>query len=91
MDALNSGCVINSNDTRKWYTPREFMESDERVVFTIIDLNEHINFTLIYPKHAIKRKLDELHAAEEDFQSFMPKMLNAFKLSPINYQDKKDN
>jgi hypothetical protein len=89
MDAFNSGCVIHSNDTGKWYTPREFMNCDERVVFTKVDLNENINFTLIYPKHAIKRKLDDLHNAEQELQGFMLKMLNAFELSPISDKNKK--
>lgn len=89
MDAFNSGCVIHSNDTGKWYTPREFMDSNERLVFTKVDFNEHINFTLIYPSHAIKRKLHDLQAAEQDFQSFMLKMLDAFQLSPIGEKKKK--
>ena len=88
LDAFNSGCVIHSNDTGKWYTPREFMDCDERVVFTKVDSSEQINFTLIYPNHAIKRKSHDLQDAEQDFQSFMLKMLDAFKLSPIKGKNK---
>ncbi len=83
MKAYDSGCIIFSHDTKKWYTPREFMDSDESVVFKQLGMEKQTNFTLISPDHAIKRKLEDLHKAEQDFDAFMRKILTAFQLSPV--------
>lgn len=84
MEAYNKGCVIFSENTRKWYTPREFVDSDEKVIFKRVGLDNYSNFTNFYPAFAIKSKLEALHDAEQEFQDFMKKMLNAFELRPLD-------
>jgi hypothetical protein len=82
MKAFEAGCVIRSNDTGKWYTPREFLESDEKVVYTRKGLQDFHNFTTFYPASAIKSRLDALREAEQDFHEFMTKIVHAFDFSP---------
>jgi hypothetical protein len=82
MKAFEAGCVIRSNDTGKWYTPREFLESDEKVIYTRKGLQDFHNFTTFYPASAIKSRLDALHKAEQDFHEFMIKIVHAFDFSP---------
>jgi hypothetical protein len=89
MSAFESGCLIYSHDTCKWLTPREFMESDERVVLKGDGLEKYTNFTLMYPKQAIERKLEDLHKAQSNFDAFMKKVLNAFTISPMDSKAKK--
>lgn len=84
MKAFEAGCIIYSHESKQWYTPREFMYCDERVVFKAMGMEKHTNFTLLYPEHAIKKKLEDLHRAEHEFDAFMQKMLTAFKMSPVN-------
>jgi hypothetical protein len=87
--AFESGCIIFSQDTRKWYTPREFMESDEKVVFKVLGLDKYSNFTLFYPKHAIEREMEKLYKAQADFDTFMKKVLDNFEISAKDLKTKK--
>jgi hypothetical protein len=87
--AFNSGCIIYSQDTYKWYTPREFMESNERVVLKEAGLEKYSNFTLLYPKHAIEREMEKLKKAQLDFDIFMKKVFDAFDISGKDLKTKK--
>jgi len=78
MKAHELGCLIYSSDTGEWYTPREFVESDEKVVYTRNGLTEYHNFSTFYAKFAIESELSKLHKAEERFQKFMTKVQKAF-------------
>ncbi|MGN7205510.1 hypothetical protein ACTHQF_14640 [Pedobacter sp. SAFR-022] len=89
MKAFNLGCVIFSHDTKKVYTPREFMESDEVVSVQKLGMQDYNNFTLHYAKYAIAKKLEELRHAQEEFDKFMLKMLDAFQLNPQQTKNKK--
>lgn len=89
MKAFNAGCIIYSQDTTKWYTPREFMESEEVVVFKQLGVEKYSNFTLMYPAHAIERKLEDLGRAQEEFNTFMQKVLRAFDFNPKHLKEKK--
>lgn len=89
MKAFNLGCVIFSHDTKKVYTPREFMESDEVVSVQRLGMQDYNNFTLHYAKYAIAKKLEELRHAQEEFDKFMLKMLDAFQLNPQQTKNKK--
>jgi hypothetical protein len=82
MKAFEAGCVIRSNDTGKWYTPREFLESNEKVIYTRKGLEDFRNFSTFYPASAIKSRLDALHNAEQEFHEFMTKIVHAFDFSP---------
>lgn len=82
MRAYNAGCVIYTQGTRKWYTPREFMDSDETIEVKTFGSQDYANVTLMYPKHAIEKRLEDLRKAQEEFDAFMEKMMSAFELSP---------
>ncbi|MGN7203944.1 hypothetical protein ACTHQF_06690 [Pedobacter sp. SAFR-022] len=90
MKAFKAGCIIYSHETKQWYTPREFMDCDERVVFKAMGMEKHTNFTLLYPEHAIKKKLEDLCRVEQEFDTFMKKMLAAFKFSPLKADGNKN-
>lgn len=89
MKAFNAGCIIYSQDRKCWYTPREFMECDERVVFGGMGLEKHINFTLMYPHHAIARKFEDLQRAQAACDAFVKKVLTAFefKYKPLDEKE----
>ena len=89
IKAFNLGCVIFSHDTKKVYTPREFVDSDEVVRVQKLGVQTYNNFTLHYAKHAIAKKLEELRHAQEEFDKFMLKMLDAFQLNPQEAKTKK--
>jgi hypothetical protein len=89
MKAFDAGCIIYSQDTCNWYTPREFMESNERVVWKMLGLEKHSNFTLMYPRHAIERKMEDLQKAQIEFDVFIKKVLGAFQIGPLDAKVKK--
>lgn len=82
MEAHERGCIIFSHDTKKWYTPREFLDSEETVAYRKLGLNDYANHTLMYPKSAIEFHLEAIHTAEQQFQEFMKRMLTAFNINP---------
>jgi len=86
--AFEEGCVIRSSVTRTFYTPREFLDSDEKVEIKIYGMQEYSDFTLHYPANAINFKMEELAKSNQQFQDFMKKMLNAFELSPLDKKKK---
>jgi hypothetical protein len=89
LRAFESGCLIWCQDSKKFYTPREFMDSEEVVKITHVELQQYKNYTLVYPQHAIQRQLNELLEAQKEFGSFMARLLNAFELHPMKPDKKK--
>ena len=89
IKAFNGGYVIFAKDSQRFYTPREFLNSDERVIIEKIGLDEYMNCTLIDAKHAIGRKLEDLQKAKKEFDQFMNSMMNAFDLHPLKDIKKK--
>ena len=87
VKAFESGCVICLNG--KFYTPRAFLESDEKVTFMTSGTQEYSNCTLHYPRHAVERKLEDLRKAHKEFESFMQSLITAFELNPIKASKKK--
>jgi hypothetical protein len=87
VKAFESGCVICLNG--KFYTPRAFLESDEKVTFMTSGTQEYSNCTLHYPRHAVERKLEDLRKAHKEFESFMQSLITAFELHPIKALKKK--
>lgn len=82
LKAFDTGSLIISTETQKWYTPREFMESNERVQVKTYGMQEYSNFTLHYAQNAIKKKLEELHLAQAELDAMVEKVLTAFEFSP---------
>jgi hypothetical protein len=89
LKAFDNGLVIFCTTTQKLYTPRTFVESGEKVIITKHGLDEYSNCVLHYPKDAIGRKLEDLHKAQKDFDSFMEMMMTAFDLHPVKAFKKK--
>jgi hypothetical protein len=87
VKAFEAGCVICSNG--KFYTPRAFLESNEKVTFMMSGMQEYSNCALHYPKHAIERKLEDLRKAHLEFESFMQSLITAFELHPLKAPKKK--
>jgi hypothetical protein len=83
LKAFECGCLIWCQNSKRFYTPREFMDSDEVVKITHVELQQYKNYTLVYPQHAIQRQLNELQEAQKEFGSLMVRLLNAFELHPI--------
>ncbi|WP_074590447.1 hypothetical protein [Pedobacter antarcticus] len=82
MKAHRSGCVIFSPETQKYYTPREFLDSNEVVKYIVREMVPATNFDLMKPKIAIKKKLEELNKTESEFQDFLRRMMSAFEMAP---------
>jgi hypothetical protein len=82
LKAFETGSLIVSTETQKWYTPREFMECNERVQVKTYGMQEYSNFTLHYAQNAIKKKLEDLHRAQAEFDAIVEKVLTAFELHP---------
>ena len=89
LKAFNGGYMIFAQDSQRFYTPREFVNSSEKVVIKKIGLDEYMNCTLIDAKHAIGRKLEDLQKAQKEFDQFMNSMMNAFDLHPLKDIKKK--
>jgi hypothetical protein len=51
-------------------------------------MEKYSNFTLFYPQYAIKKKLEDLRIAQENFDDFMLRMLSVFKFDPKHMKDK---
>lgn len=80
-----SGCLIYSQNTKKLYTPREYVESGEKVTYTRIGLDNTVNLTLLYPKMVLGSRIErvnkaqaDLVAAEADLQSAIEKIFVTF-------------
>ena len=83
LKAFQHGTLIFSTASQKFYTPRDFLASNEKVVITKNGLDELCNCTLIYPKSAVERKLEDLHKAQQEFDEFIKKLMTAFELHPL--------
>jgi hypothetical protein len=89
--AFEKGTLIYSTASRKFYTPREFLDSNEKVVITKNGLDELCNCKLHYPKNAIEKKLEDLRNAQLEFDMFMKKVMTAFELHPLRNPNVKND
>lgn len=90
IKAYDCGCFIHSSVTRRLYTPREFVESSEKVVQDLLTNGGACNMTLHYPKAMLQTKLGilrkaklELDKAEQDVQDIVTKLITAFDIHPM--------
>lgn len=81
--AFASGCIIFSSDTKEWYTPREFVESNEVLIKSTLALQDYSNMTLLFPKTVVGKELEILQKAQERYNKSMDRILTAFELKPI--------
>jgi hypothetical protein len=82
IKAFEKGCFIHSKDTGKLYTPREFLESDEKIKIETYAQQDYSNMTLHYVDYLMKSKLAELRKAQQDYDEFMQKVVEGFSLTP---------
>lgn len=90
LKAYNDGCMIYSSDSQSWFTPREFVDSKEVIVYRSYAGNTSVaNMTLHYVKSAIQAEEERLASAVKRNQEFMEKVLNAFDLHPTGRKSSK--
>lgn len=80
--AFEKGCFIHCKDSGKLYSPREFMESNERIKSEMYAQQNYSNMTLHYVDYLLRTKLEQLNTAQQEYNEFMKKVVNAFELSP---------
>ncbi|MES2830048.1 MAG: hypothetical protein V4687_17960 [Bacteroidota bacterium] len=81
--------LIWSRDNKRWYTPREFVESDEIIKFKFVGVQKiYENIDLFDIQFAIRSKVSGIKKAQEDFEAFMTKVFTAFELQPISKNKK---
>lgn len=93
MRAYEKGLLIHSQTTGRLYTPREFLDSKEKLIYENRGVKRYSNLTHFYPKAVIDAKLGklqkarvELDKAENDLQDFLVRLMNAFEISPKKKQ-----
>ncbi|WP_316743794.1 hypothetical protein [Pedobacter antarcticus] len=80
--AFEGGFVIFSQASQKWYTPREFLDSNEQVTYTKAGVSVVPNVNFYYPAYAIKKRMEKLQLEEKDFNDFMDRVNIAFEMVP---------
>ncbi|RZK64292.1 MAG: hypothetical protein EOO92_27710 [Pedobacter sp.] len=89
-EAFNSRCMIWSVDDQKYYTPREFVESDVVVEVRFIDSRRYFsNITMFAPEYAIKQELERIKETQTKVDLFIQRVFTAFELQPIVKTQKK--
>lgn len=76
--AFNGGCMIYADG--RWYTPREFMDSDFVLEQKQVGMQKYYNATLHHAQAAIERMQADLNKAHEEYQDFMKRVLTAFEM-----------
>lgn len=72
-DAYIAGCWVYSIETRKWYTPEEFVKSNERVTMHR-NKPEEGQFKVIDPKAGIRAKTEKLTLVQKELEEFTKKV-----------------
>ncbi|WP_448104709.1 hypothetical protein [Pedobacter panaciterrae] len=79
-DAAIAGCLIYSNETGNWYTPKQFMESKERVNIHRGKDDSEKKFRIRIPEAGIKEKMEVLRKAQDDLQNFIALTTEYFEM-----------
>ena len=87
--AFNSGCMIYASDTGKWYTPKEFVESDQVIDTKVYAMQEYSNIVLHYAKNALIVEQEKMRKKQIEYEAFMKRVLEAFELHPIGKDKQK--
>lgn len=87
--AFETGSLIWSQAQKRYYTPREFVDSDITVMYKYIDSTRYYdNITLFKAEYAVKYEIGRLKKAQSELESFMQRVLTAFELHPIKKESK---
>lgn len=79
QEALLSGCWIYSKVSKRWYTPEEFMDSEETV-------NKHRGsddgkkFVVKHPLIGLQERIDVLHRTSQEIDAFNKRIHNYYEL-----------
>jgi hypothetical protein len=84
IEAFDDNCIIFSTTTKKFYTPVDFVESNEQVIYVTIGAEEHCNCKLHSVEFTAECKLSEFQEALNEYQTFMHKLTTAFSSHPSN-------
>jgi hypothetical protein len=76
-DAYYAGCWVYSVTTGKWYTPEEFVESDEKIRMHRNKPEEGL-FKVMDPKAGIRTKLDKLNKMRIELEEFTRKVCDYY-------------
>jgi hypothetical protein len=76
-DAYHAGCWVYSAATGKWYTPEEFVNSDETVDIHRGKPKEG-KFKVMDPKAGIRTKLEKLHKMQTELDKFTRKVCDYY-------------
>lgn len=83
INAFDNGCMIFTLETKKWYTPREFVNSGELVFYNDKIKKVYNNVRLIPAKKALEIRLEDLEKAQDAFKDFVKRLNGAFNLVPV--------
>lgn len=90
VDAYNSGCLIYSTATGKWYTPEKFMEADQERVSIHRGRDDAEKFKIMHPRACLKQKAAALRKAEEDLQYHLQMITENFDFINLPERKKKN-
>lgn len=79
QEALLSGCWIYSKVSKRWYTPDEFMASEETVQKHRGD-NDSYKFAVKHPLIGLQERIDLLKRTQEEINSFNQKIHSYYDL-----------
>lgn len=79
QEALISGCWIYSTVSKKWYTPDEFMASEE-TVHKHRDTDDSKKFVVKHPLIGLQERIDYLKRASEETDNFNKRIHNYYEL-----------
>ncbi|MNL24325.1 hypothetical protein D3C87_1457530 [compost metagenome] len=79
QEALLSGCWIYSKVSKKWYTPEEFMASEETVKKHRGD-NDAYKFAVKDPLIGLQERIDLLHRTSQEIDIFNKRIHNYYEL-----------
>jgi hypothetical protein len=78
--AFNNHCLIFSPESQKWYTPREFLESNEKVERKPVGMHDYYNVSFFNPQSAILRQLEMLQKAQKGLDELILKVNSSFEI-----------
>ena len=79
--AFKGGHLIFSPKSQKWYTPREFLESNENVEYQRVGMDDFPNVNMFNPIDAIGRQMSILQKAQKDLDEVIIKVRTAFDIN----------
>jgi hypothetical protein len=80
-DAFAAGCWVYSMSTKKLYTPREFMDSNETVNIRRGKEDEN-QFKIVDPRPWLQKKINDCVLLGEEIKELNQRIINYYDVSP---------